>query len=206
MNKSEAFWNRLAKNYDKPDEISEVAKYQSIGYIKNYLKSSDIVLDFGCATGTVSSSIADKVKEIHGIDISPEMIRIANERATERKIKNIFFSRTTIFDTKYAEHSFNMIIAFSVLHVIENTGNTIRRIYELLKPGGLFISLTPCLGERFFIPGLINIAHKLKILPDIRSFKINELEKSIIDNNFTVIKSTSLDNNPFEHFIIAKKY
>jgi len=45
MYKSEKFWDRLSKNYDKPEKIKEVRKYQSIEYIRKYLNISDIILD-----------------------------------------------------------------------------------------------------------------------------------------------------------------
>ncbi len=89
MEKSVNFWDKLAKKYDKPESIDDVDKYESIGIIKTYLNKSDIVMDFGCATGTISSSLAGSVKEMHGIDISPKMIRIAKKRAVERKLDNL---------------------------------------------------------------------------------------------------------------------
>ena len=89
MYKSEKFWDRLSKNYDKPDKINKVLEYKSIEYIRKYFNISDIILDFGCATGTVAFSLADKVKEIHGIDISSKLIQIAKKRSIVHKIENI---------------------------------------------------------------------------------------------------------------------
>ncbi len=205
MNKSEKFWDILSKNYDKSDTTNEVLELESIEYIKKYLNTSDIVLDFGCATGTIASSIADQVKEMHGIDISPKMIQIAQERAIERKIENIYFSQSTIFDNKYQRDSFNMVLAFSILHLLTDTEKIMQRINELLKPGGIFVSLTPCLGEKTFLRALLLLVHKIGILPHIRCFKIYELEKSIVNGNFQIVESKCLDNNPLEYFVIAKK-
>jgi 2-polyprenyl-3-methyl-5-hydroxy-6-metoxy-1,4-benzoquinol methylase len=204
MNKSDKFWDILSKNYDKPDKINEVLEYESIAYIKRYINISDVVLDFGCATGTVACSITDNVNEMHGIDISSKMIQIAQERAIERKIENIYFSQSTIFDKKYKKNSFNVILAFSILHLLVDTEKIMQRINELLKPGGFFISLTPCLGEKAFLRTFLLLVHKIGILPSIRCFKINELEESIVNGNFQIIESKCLDNNPLEYFIIAK--
>jgi 2-polyprenyl-3-methyl-5-hydroxy-6-metoxy-1,4-benzoquinol methylase len=205
MSKSEKFWDRLSRNYDKPDTIIEVTEFKSIEYVHKYLNSSDIVLDFGCATGTIASSIAEKVKEIHGIDISSKMIQIAENRAIERRIENIYFSQSTIFDNRYKRDSFNMILSFSILHLLENTDKIMQRIHELLKPGGFFISLTPCLGEKMFLSNLLGLIRRMGILPYIRRFKISELEKSIIEGSFQLVESKCIDNNPLEYFIIAKK-
>ncbi len=205
MNKTENFWNRFAGKYDKPEDTIIVNGYISIGMIKEYLNKSDTIMDFGCATGTISSSLAGEVNEIYGIDISPKMIEIAQQRAVERKLDNLYFSCSNIFDKKFNNESFDMIISYSVLHVLDNLDNSVRRIYDLLKPGGLFVTLTPCLGEKVLIPGIMRLFNKLGILPSISCFKIIELEKLISDNGFQIIKSISLDNNPLEHFIISKK-
>jgi predicted TPR repeat methyltransferase len=37
-------------------------------------------LDYGFATGSISFEIADKVKEVQGIDISSKMIKIASRK------------------------------------------------------------------------------------------------------------------------------
>ncbi len=204
-NKSKKFWDRLSKNYDKPDNIAKVAEYKSIEYINKYLKSSDIILDFGCATGTAACLIADKVKEVHGIDISPKMIKIAKERAIERRIENINFSQSTIFDERCKNDSFDVVLALSILHLLEDTEKIMQRIYHLLKPGGFFISLTPCLGEKTFLRTLLLLVHKIGILPYIKCFKIYELDKSITESNLQIIENKCIDNNPLEYLIIAKK-
>ncbi|MBT4442594.1 MAG: class I SAM-dependent methyltransferase [Oceanospirillaceae bacterium] len=38
-------------------------------------------MDYGCGTGTASCVLASQVKEIHGIDISSEMIRVAKKKS-----------------------------------------------------------------------------------------------------------------------------
>jgi 2-polyprenyl-3-methyl-5-hydroxy-6-metoxy-1,4-benzoquinol methylase len=205
MDRHEKFWNRLAKRYDKPEHIAIVNEYTSIGIIKEYLNKTDTIMDFGCASGTIASSLAGEVSEIHGIDISSKMIQIAKQRAIIRKLDNLHFSCSTIFDDRFNIDSFDMIISFSVLHVLEDRDKSVQRIYELLKPGGLFISLTPCLGEKLLVPGILLFLNKIGILPSISCFKIVELEKIISANGFQIIKSISLDNNPLEHFIISKK-
>lgn len=206
MDKSVKFWDRLSKNYDGPDTINKVNEYTSIKYTKQYLNGNDKVLDFGCATGTIAASIANQVGEVYGIDISPKMIRIAEERAQARAINNIHFSPSSIFDELFEKSSFDVILAFSILHLLKDTEKAIRRIHELLKPGGYFICLTPCLGEKKFIRTLLSLIYKIGILPAIRCFTISELESTLIHQKFELVKSECLDDNPLEYFSIAKRY
>jgi SAM-dependent methyltransferase len=68
------------------DLVNHVATTLAFTYIniikrtKTHLKISDIVLDYGCGTGLISNEIAEYVKGIHAIDISSNMIGIAEKR------------------------------------------------------------------------------------------------------------------------------
>ena len=41
-----------------------------------------------------------------------------------------------------------MILAFNVLHLLEDVTEVIQRIDQLLKKGGYFVALTPSIAER----------------------------------------------------------
>ncbi len=208
MNKSEKFWDRLSKGYDKDTKADRDAQshIKISERARQYLTSNDIVLDFGCATGTVAIAIADKVKEVNGIDISSKMIDAAKRKAAEHKIQNINFEHATLFDERYKSESFNVVFVLNVLHLLEDTSKVIQRIHELLKPGGLIISLTPCMGKKkSFIQFALFLLMKTGILPYIRFFKVSELEEALTDGNFQIIRTESLNNSPLNHFIVAKK-
>lgn len=73
-----------------------------------------------------------------------------------------------------------MILAFSILHAFEDGKDVIQRINELLKPGGLFISLTPSMGEKKTFLGIILLfLIKIGLFPHIRFYKVSELEDLI---------------------------
>ncbi|MDG2448152.1 MAG: class I SAM-dependent methyltransferase, partial [Saprospiraceae bacterium] len=92
--KSREFWDKASKNYAKTEERFEYIHNKSREKTKMYLKSSDIVLDYGCGTGTSSCEFANQVKEIHAIDISYKMIEIAEKKAAVSKIENVNFIQT----------------------------------------------------------------------------------------------------------------
>jgi len=148
MNKLIKFWDNASKNYDKTEERFDYIHNKSRENTKKHLYSSNIVLDYGCGTGTTTCEVANLVKEIHAIDISPKMIEIAKEKANARQIENVNFIATGIFDTRLKKKSFDTILAFNVLHTIPNPDGVMKRIDELLKPDGIFISITPCLRDK----------------------------------------------------------
>ena len=184
--KKDKFWNWLAKNYD--DEIGE----QTTELTKKYLGEDDTVLDYGCARGAYTIALAGDVKEIRGIDISPKMIELA-----KKKSKDISFKKATIFDIN---EKYDVVLAFNLLHLLEDTEKVIQKIDEILKPGGRFISVTTCMKEHvllriagFFI-SIFGILY-------LRKFKISELKK-LISIRFDIVETKKLSSH---HILIAAK-
>ena len=211
MNKSKEFWDRASKNYDKTEERFEYIHSKSRENTKKYLNGSNIVLDYGCGTGTTSCEIANRVKEIHAIDISSKMIEIAKRKAVASKVENINFSQTDIFDKRYKKESFDVILAFNMLHTVIDPQVVMRRIYELLKPEGLFISVTPCLREKMaFLVNiqiqLVRILCKIGVIPiPIRRLKSSELDDLLVNGDFQTIDTEKLYKGASSYFVVAKK-
>ena len=211
MNKSKEFWDRASKNYDKTEERFEYIHSKSRENTKKYLNGSNIVLDYGCGTGTTSCEIANRVKEIHAIDISSKMIEIAKRKAVASKVENINFSQTDIFDKRYKKESFDVILAFNMLHTVIDPQVVMRRIYELLKPEGLFISVTPCLLEKMaFLVNiqiqLVRILCKIGVIPiPIRRLKSSELDDLLVNGDFQTIDTEKLYKGASSYFVVAKK-
>jgi len=205
MDKSEKFWDKAANTYDQEENKDEQTHNKIIERTKEYLKISDIVLDYGCGTGRISNEIAGNVKLIHAIDISANMIEIAKQKADGRGIENIDYARATLFDERYERGSYDVILAFYILHLLEDTPKVMQRINELLKRGGLIISVTPCMGEKPFLSSVLSLVSKIGLVPSIRSFRISELQDSIASGNFEIVETECLAQSSQEYFIVAKK-
>lgn len=211
MSKSKEFWNKASKNYDKTEERFEHIHSESREHTQKFLRSGDIVLDYGCGTGTTACQFANQVKEIQAIDISSKMIEIGKGKAALNKVENVIFTETDIFDQMFKEESFDTILAFNMLHTIPQPEKVLERIHELLKPEGLFISVTPCLREKmsFLIKLqilLIPILSKIGLIPiPIRRLKSSELDSLILNGNFETVDTEKIFNRATSYFIVVKK-
>lgn len=188
LSRAEKFWNKLANRYD---QRAKHFKLPPIEQIKKYLKNSDTVLDFGCATGAVTNEIAIYVKKIVGIDISSEMIGIANRKAIELKIDNIEYQQSTIFNDAINIESFDAVLALNILHFFKDTRKVLQRINELLKPNGIIIIETACLGQWSFSNFLQRLIFTpliwSKIIPYMKFFKLSELNHALNESGFISI-------------------
>ena len=203
-------WNKLAKNWDTPGVNLGENDLKIIERTKKYLDASTAVLDYGCATGSIALEIASMAKEVRGIDISTNMIEIAKRKADERGMKNIAFTKATIFDESLKEGTFELILSLSILHLVENPVQVVNRVNQLLKPGGVFISATPCLGEKAVISVLMNIPifvlSKMGLIPSTNFFSASSLAAAITSTGFQIIEQEDLSVRPLrECFIMARK-
>jgi ubiquinone/menaquinone biosynthesis C-methylase UbiE len=211
MIKSEKFWDFLANKYDKTEKDLEHIYIRIHENTKKYLHPNDIVLDYGCGTGTLSVDIANQVKEIQAIDISSKMLEIARSKADESNIKNINFVKAVITDGQFKQQSFDVILAFGLLHLLEDCPEVIKRIYDLLKLGGLFISSTPCLGEKmtfitklkFYPPLLLSKINFIR--QHFTRFKISDLNELIGKENFQMVETEKIYHKLTAYFMVVNK-
>lgn len=208
MKNTEKFWDILSSRTDLVANKFAVTYNDSIKKTETYLKKSDNVLDFACGTGLICNEIASDVASINAIDISQKMIDIAKTKAEKRKIDNIVFEKNDIFNSKYRSNSFDAVLAFNVLHLLEMPEVIIERMNDLLKPNGYFISSTECAGENrtSIINCMVFVFIKLGVLPHMTFFKTAELEKMIKNGGFSIIETESYYNHKQpNHFVVAKK-
>lgn len=209
MNTSEKFWDQSADNYDKTEERFEYIHRRSRDYAKEYLKETDLVLDYGCGTGTTACEVAGHVGEVQAIDISSRMVEIAKGKAADAKITNVNFARGDIFDERHEHQSFDVILAFNMLHTVPNPEKVVQRTLELLKPGGCFISVTPCLGGRMtFLVRLqillVRLLLATGVIPiPIRRLKTADLDKLVAVNGFHISRSEEIYKRTSSYFIVA---
>lgn len=208
MKNNKEFWDKMASRYESQFNTKYDESYnETIQITKKYLKDTDVVLDFGCGIGITTIELAESVKKIHAIDISENMISIAKRKTEEREISNIQFDITNIYDEKLEKGSFDVIMAFNILYLIQDTDNVMKRINELLKPDGIFISATDCIQESIKFTKLIIqvFLSKIGVLPRVRRFKISELESIVEAGGFSIIETQNLFDSPPNHYIVARK-
>lgn len=99
---------------------------------------TDKVLDYGCGSGRISSWIADHgVKEIVGIDTSPEMIEEAKRFSPPRS--NLAFKSYDASRIPFKEGYFDKVLSITVMqHILDKTAfqNLIQELYRVLAPNG----------------------------------------------------------------------
>ena len=206
MNQS-TFWNKIASKYDTSVQKNYAQAYnQTISKIKENLQEHYHVLDIGCGTGIITNQIADNVSYVIGIDTSEKMLDIPKEKANTLNLTNVQYILGSLDELSDNQKTFDAIIAANVLYFIRDIHRFLENIRSKLKDGGVFISVTDCLGEKWsFKNVLLFISIKLGLLPWMKLFTIKSLKSIIGECGFTIKGEQNLYPYPPNYLIIATK-
>lgn len=99
------------------------------------------LLDLACGTGELSIKLAEEGYYVTGVDLSADMLAVANEKAVQKGF-SLFFVEQDMAQLEGLE-PFDMIGIFcDSLNYLETEGEVIQtfeRVFQHLKPGGLFL-------------------------------------------------------------------
>ena len=176
MARHQKFWDRLAKRFAAA-EIKDVEAYEKrLGVIEAALAPDSAVLDMACGSGLMAVRIAPQVRHLTAIDISPKMIAIARDRARAAGVGNIDLAVTSVEDFAAPPASFDVVLAMSILHLLDDPQGAIAKAFTLLKPGGVFISNTHCIASAGWKLKLaLRIGLPLGLMPNLQILPKSEL-------------------------------
>ena len=209
MQQAAEFWDNTAEKYAK-SPIRDLEAYEyTLGRTRSYLSESDRVLEVGCGTGSTALLLAPDVTHITASDLSGSMIRIAERKASEQGVSNASFIASDLFGSALDQGPYDAVLALNLIHLLEDTPAAMKRISELVKPGGMFISKTVCkpgkgtpLKFRLMLL-ILPIMQLLGKAPFVKLMDIAELERHITDAGFKIIETGTYP--PPSRFIVAKK-
>jgi ubiquinone/menaquinone biosynthesis C-methylase UbiE len=187
LSKTARFWDFIAKRYAKKPIEDEASYQKKLEVTQTYLRHDFDVVEFGCGTGSTAIVHAPKVKHIRATDASSKMLEIALQKVKTQRIENITLEQVTIEDLEAPGESFDVVMAHSILHLLEDKEAAIAKAFKMLKPGGVFVTSTVCLGDfakwfRFIAP----VGHFLGVLPLVKFFTAEELENTFTDVGFEI--------------------
>lgn len=205
MSQTAAFWDKVAERYSKKPVADEAAYQEKLRVTRDYFRPDMEVLEIGCGTGSTAIAHAPFVKHIRATDISPKMIRIAKDKAAAAKIDNIAFEVSSVDDIEVADQSLDVVLALSLLHLLEDRDEAIANVYDMLKQDGVFVTSTVCLGDTMkFMKLLAPIGKFLGLMPLLKVFTVQELAESLTRAGFAIDYQWQPEKS-VAVFIVARK-
>lgn len=108
------------------------------------------VIDFGCGTGFMIHLMRDLFAEVHGVDITHDMMK-----QVDLSSGNVHLHESLAENTPFDSGTFDFATAYSFMDHLFSYKDFLSEAYRVLKPGGIFYSdLNP---NRDFILAIGNV-------------------------------------------------
>ena len=134
-------WNQMAQLY-AAENAPRLAAVADRVIVHAGPKEGDHVLDVGTGTGTVVKQVAAHLGErgeVVGIDISPEMLAVAERQLVSAGPARIRFVEGGAELIPAADSTFDIVLACLSLMYVPDRAVAAREISRVLRPGGCFV-------------------------------------------------------------------
>ena len=205
MDRERKFWNKRADKYSKRPVSDEATYQKKLEITREYFRPDMEVLELGCGTGSTALAHAPYVKHILATDLATRMIEIGRDKAKAAGIDNVTFEAVSADGLDLPDNSIDAVLGHNLLHLVEDKERVIADVHRMLKPGGLFITSTACIGDMLFLFRLIiPVGRSLRLFPLVKVFTAAELRQSFESAGFEIEHEWQPKKNAAA-FIICRK-
>jgi ubiquinone/menaquinone biosynthesis C-methylase UbiE len=133
-------FNTEASHYDEQFGLSVEQARARVRHILQHTQrqiSFGQVLDMGCGTGNLTAALVleGAGDSCVGLDISPGMVQVAQEKT--RGMKGCAFRVGSATELPFPDASFDLCVGDAFLHHILDIEACLREVFRVLKPGGI---------------------------------------------------------------------
>jgi len=142
------FWSKVAPRYDDWVSAAYMDQYDAfMAEMDSLVDENDLVLDIATGTGNIALQIAPKVSAVVGIDISEEMISLAETKQEASGLQNVTFLTEDAYKLPFADGTFDKVVCVNALQTMAEPQRAIKEAVRVLREGGEFISVTYAFGD-----------------------------------------------------------
>jgi ubiquinone/menaquinone biosynthesis C-methylase UbiE len=164
------------------------------------------VLEFGCGTGSTALLHAPHVKHYLATDLSPAMIDIAREKLRDSGITNVQFETASLDAPGHRDKRFGAVLGLNILHLLDDPKAAIAQAFELLEPGGAFVTSTACLQDtRRYLKPVLFLARILGFAPPVTFLSRQQIDTDMESAGFRIAHRWTPEAAPDTYFVVAVK-
>ncbi|AHF06577.1 methyltransferase domain-containing protein [Desulfitobacterium metallireducens] len=130
----------IVKRYTEENINSNLSCGGNIQYLE--LIEGEKVLDLGCGRGGETLEASKHVGSsgfAWGLDLTPRMIQLAQERAKQEQVENVDFLVASMDQIPLEDNSLDAVLSNCAINHVEDKVTVYREIYRVLKRGGRFV-------------------------------------------------------------------
>ena len=207
MSEDARFWNGIAEKYAAKPVANVPAFERKKSITREHLRPDSSVLELGCGTGTLALAMARHAGHIEAMDISAEMLRIADQKREAEGVTNVTFRQGTLDGGHpYQPESFDSVWAYSILHLVPDRRRVLATLFDLLKPGGSLIASSVCLGDARVPYGpIIAVMRWFGKAPVVQVYSRETVLRELREIGFADVTERDVGAEKTIAFVVAKK-
>ncbi len=127
----EKYDRRMSQLRNIHDEVDEVIRSLE-------LKPDQVILEYGCGTGEFAIEASRHCHEVYAVDISPVMLKYAENKAVKKGRENISFVHSGFLNYHHTGEPIDAVVTQLALHHLPDFWKMIalKRIHDIMKEGG----------------------------------------------------------------------
>lgn len=137
---SEQFFADVANNRGQlsheylPQSRTEAVLLKEIGD-----RHFDFMVDLGTGSGRMLALLADRVERGTGVDLSPDMLRVARHTLSAPEFSHLQVQQSDLSATPLADNVADLVTVHQVLHHLDRPSDALREASRLLRPDGVLM-------------------------------------------------------------------
>lgn len=99
----------------------------------------DRIIDLGTGSGRMLALLSDRVKSGIGIDLSPDMLRVARYTLSAERFAHLSVQQSDLTATPLGDGVADLVTLHQVLHHLDRPSDALREAARLLQPNGTLL-------------------------------------------------------------------
>jgi len=197
------FWARFAPRYDAFMD-RRVRSYETlIDKILREIEPGWTVLEVAAGTGVIALRMAATARKVYAVDITPEMIARADQKARAQGVKNLVCSVDDAYALPFSDGSFDAAVCANALHTMREPARALAEMRRVLRSSGTLVVPTLCHGQNLK-SHIISRLMALTGFPAYQRFNRKRLSRLVEDAGFVIEKNEVIPEVVPMAFIVAR--
>lgn len=138
------------------------------------LHGSEDVLDLGCGAGHTALALAPHAARVTAIDLTPEMLAVADDLARQRSVTNVGFRAADVAGLPFPATSFDLVTSRFSAHHYADPPAALAEAARVLRPGGRLLLADTVAPEDAALDTFLNTFELLRDASHVRDWRASE--------------------------------
>jgi ubiquinone/menaquinone biosynthesis C-methylase UbiE len=160
------------------------------------------ILDVACGPGIVTAALATRAREVVAFDLTPEMLRKAEQRCARAGLTNVEFRQGGAADLPFADAAFDGVVTRLAVHHFSEPRRVLNEMFRVLRAGGTLVVADVVSSEDAEEAALQNAIEMLRDPSHVRMLPSSELLSALEAAGFAIEAQTTWDKSrEFEEWV-----